>query len=266
MAVQKGIYNFTGRLGNVVGRTGPSQGQYILSEFTDKVDAQRIANDPNFVRTRENNVEFGGAAYVSKDFQRTFQDVSSIRSKNTFQRFLRIAMSIRLLDNINPRGKRSYNLNDTIALQEVIGFQLNKNHNFDQTNTISFVFNLTPTTFTFSYSSFDASSQVFPGQPGATHFRLFSLVGTMSNYIYNAPTKNYKAVDGVNDGNSIIGYSPYIDVTNPSVPADVVSSGAITPATPGATYGFVGIIFYQLVGGIFYRLYLDDAGVLQASI
>lgn len=63
MARQKGIITIEGTLGNIT--FFKSQDGYMARE-KGGVSAEKIASDPAFERTRENNAEFGRAGKASK--------------------------------------------------------------------------------------------------------------------------------------------------------------------------------------------------------
>lgn len=63
MAQQKGIIPLKGTIGNI--NFYKSKDGYLAREKTS-VNAERIANDPAFVRTRENGAEFGRAGRAGK--------------------------------------------------------------------------------------------------------------------------------------------------------------------------------------------------------
>lgn len=58
MAKQKGAHRLTGTIGELT--YYKSKNGYIVRE-TSPLSAQRLATDPAFARTRENNAEFGRA-------------------------------------------------------------------------------------------------------------------------------------------------------------------------------------------------------------
>src|SRR4051812_5812842 len=66
MAKQKGIIKLKGSLGGI---TFYQRNGQDLTRETSGPTKHKIANDPNFIRTRENNQEFGGAASIGKAFR-----------------------------------------------------------------------------------------------------------------------------------------------------------------------------------------------------
>ena len=64
MARQRGIIKLQGQMGGV--SFYKSQQDGFLAREKGGVDADRIKNDPNFERTRENGAEFGRAGAAGK--------------------------------------------------------------------------------------------------------------------------------------------------------------------------------------------------------
>ena len=72
MSKQKGLIKLVGNIGGVSFYT--SNGEY-LARMAGGPTKERIQSDPNFVRTRENNAEFGGAARVGKALRTSLSGV-----------------------------------------------------------------------------------------------------------------------------------------------------------------------------------------------
>lgn len=63
MANQKGILKLEGTMG---GMTFYKKGGQFLVKEKSSISADKIANDPAFARTRENNAEFGATGISGK--------------------------------------------------------------------------------------------------------------------------------------------------------------------------------------------------------
>src|ERR1051325_10753698 len=72
MAKQKGILPIEGTLGNIT--FFKSKDGYMAKQKSE-VSADKIANDPAFQRTRENNAEFGRAGKGGKLLRTAFRPV-----------------------------------------------------------------------------------------------------------------------------------------------------------------------------------------------
>lgn len=82
MARQKGIIKLKGKIGDI--SFYKTQDGHLARE-KGGVDGERIANDPAFVRTRENGAEFGSSANSGKtlrDSIRTMMMTASCTSSN----------------------------------------------------------------------------------------------------------------------------------------------------------------------------------------
>lgn len=122
MAKQKGIIPLKGTIGNIT--FYKSKDGYLARE-KGGVDANRIATDPAFQRTRENGAEFGRAGSGSKVLRTSLRNVlqQSADSKMT-SRLTREMMKVIKADTINPRGSRNIIDGDVELLT---GFEFNEN-------------------------------------------------------------------------------------------------------------------------------------------
>jgi hypothetical protein len=120
MARQKGIVTLEGTLGSIT--FFKSQDGYMARE-KGGVSADRIANDPAFERTRENNAEFGRAGKATKLLKNVFRPIiqnasdSRMISRLTAQMFAVIQQ-----DAVNTRGQRNVIDGEAALLQ---GFDFN---------------------------------------------------------------------------------------------------------------------------------------------
>ena len=107
MSKQKGLIKLVGTIGGVTFYN--SDGEY-LARMAGGPSKERIQNDPNFVRTRENNVEFGGAAKVGKAFRTALSGVlQTMAGRRLTGQLTKLFKSINL-KGIGVRGKRPFTL------------------------------------------------------------------------------------------------------------------------------------------------------------
>src|SRR6185295_13657509 len=72
------------------------------------VSADKIKNDPNFVRVRENNEEFGNSAQGGKNLRDTVHVLTkAARDPRMISRLSKRMHDILLLDTTSVRGKRN---------------------------------------------------------------------------------------------------------------------------------------------------------------
>jgi hypothetical protein len=92
------------------------------------VSKSRIANDPNFARTRENGSEFGYAAKAGKFMRDSLRTMLMTASDNRVTSRLTQMMSVlRTYDTTSPRGERNAGdgLTDPAAKALLQGFEFN---------------------------------------------------------------------------------------------------------------------------------------------
>jgi len=102
MAKLNGILKIEGTIGNMT--FYKNDGKYLVKEKSS-ISADRIANDPKFARTRENNAEFGFAGSsgkVLRDSLRVLMGNASDRYVTS--RVTQLMKQILNLDAVNVRG------------------------------------------------------------------------------------------------------------------------------------------------------------------
>ncbi len=92
------------------------------------VSKARIATDPNFLRTRENNFEFGSAASAGKLLRSAVRSLMMVASDNRVtSRVTKLMTLIKEYDTTSARGARNVGvaISATAAKAEMIGFNFN---------------------------------------------------------------------------------------------------------------------------------------------
>jgi hypothetical protein len=126
MARQKGIIKLKGKIGDI--SFYKTQDGHLARE-KGGVDASRIANDPAFVRTRENGAEFGSSAGSGKVLRTAIYAMLQTASDNrVVSRLTKVMTGIKNLDATSVRGLR--NVGVAIALPAAKA--LLKNFNFNK--------------------------------------------------------------------------------------------------------------------------------------
>ena len=226
-----------------------------------EINRQRILTDPAFARTRENMVEFGGAATAGKAFRAVFAVVLKVMA-DSYMGARANAIIKRILNlGTGPRGQREINM-------EGNGYLL-KGFDFNTTpfTSIFFAPNTAPTVSagrdSLSWTVADFNTQAFVRAPeGATHFKLVLAGGYLSNYqyqmmmgLYEPENPNVNAIGGVSYSDAIpLGGMVGADTT---LTLDLSSVGTV-PVT-SILLGAVGIVFYQQVNADFYELAQNNA-------
>jgi hypothetical protein len=120
MARQRGIIKLEGSIGDI--NFYRSKDGYFARE-SSRLDANRIATDPKFKRTRENNAEFTTAAYAAK-LLRNAAGILLMDSRDgtVHRRLFREMMKVVKADATSTRGQRNVVDGETELLQ---GFEFN---------------------------------------------------------------------------------------------------------------------------------------------
>lgn len=125
MARQKGIIKLKGKIGDL--SFYKTQDGHLARE-KGGVDATRIANDPAFIRTRENGAEFGSAATSGKILRDALRTMLLTASDNRVtSRLTKVMTDIKNLDTTSVRGERSVGVAITQANAKALlkGFNFN---------------------------------------------------------------------------------------------------------------------------------------------
>ena len=202
------------------------------------VSADRIANDPNFQRTRENGSEFGSSATAGKVLRNAVRNLMMNASDNRVtSRLTQVMTVIKNYDTTSARGERTV----AIGIADPAALALLKDFDFNDKAILSGVlfapFIVTPATGEIAIPAFVPLNDIaYPG--GATHVNLKAA---------------YANVDFTNEI-SAIEYSPVtnlpIDGTN--TPVSLVPAGV--PAGAGTKFYLLLLEFFQEVNGVQYPL------------
>jgi hypothetical protein len=168
MARQKSIIALEGTLGNIT--FFKSQDGYMARE-KGGVTADKIANDPAFERTRENNAEFARAGKAAKVLRTAFRPViqnasdSRMTSRLTAQMFAVIKQ-----DTVNTRGQRNVIDGEAMLLQ---GFDFNNHGKLSTTIFAPYTVTLDRVTgnVAIDIPSF-VPNQMITAPAGTTHFKV----------------------------------------------------------------------------------------------
>lgn len=257
MSKQKGVIKLVGNIGGM--SFYASNGEY-LARTAGGPSKERIATGANFVRTRENNAEFGGSAKVGKAFRTALSSVIQTMGGSTLT-----ASLTKLFKSINARasgvrGQRPIALSTNKT--QAKGLELNDKISF--TSVFNAPFTVSTDTdrveVTFTIPSFIPTN--FINAPaGATGFRMSAAVGWLSDYSYDEGVKSYEP--DVPDQNSL-GITSYSTIqplgnTGTSITLTAVAPDGLVPASEVSVLACLGIEFYQKVDGVDYLLAQGNA-------
>jgi hypothetical protein len=131
MAEQKGILKIEGTMGNMT--FYKKDGVYLVKEKSS-VSTDKIANDPNYERTRENNAEFGLAGSTGKFLKDALRSLM-LDASDTYvtSRVTQMMMAELGLDTTSARGDRQ----PSIGLATPDGKALLNGFNFNANSVLS---------------------------------------------------------------------------------------------------------------------------------
>jgi len=202
------------------------------------VSANRIASDPNFQRTRENNSEFGSMAQAGKLLRNVVRTLMMTASDGRVTARLTQLMSIiKNLDTTSVRGSRSVGVGiaDPLALAQL------KNFNFNISAILSSIlykpYVVTPATGVIDITGLVPVNDIaFPS--GATHL---SIRGA------------FAVIDFANNTSEI----EYTNVENLPIDGTVTTvtlTPAAVPKSAGTKMFLLAIEFFQEVNGVQYSM------------
>jgi len=254
MARQTGHIKYNGTLGEVrhykiKGMTGDFAG------LKGGATGEQIKTGASFVRTRENNNEFGGCATVGKAIRAGQSQLMKQMSDPQFTgRLTGIVKKINLEDQSEARGVRAILI--TAVPQHLIGLNFNRNNTVEGSFTGKFetAANAERNSVTLTVEEFKPLEQL-KVPAGATHFRFVNSISVISDYAYNSLTKVYEPIEPALNELSKVTYSDYIEIVpgeNPEVSIVSALSGTPVMTENVSLLSCVGIEFSQKAGAEYY--------------
>ena len=177
MAKQTGIIKLKGTIGDI---SFYKSADGHLARSKGGVDKNRIANDPAFQRTRENDSEFGRAGKGGKVIRNAIRALlQNAKDKRVVSRLTKILVAVTKTDPVNERGLRTIEDGDMNTLQ---GFEFNANGKLGSTL-------FTPYTTTLDRAAGDVTASMLPFAPtvriaapgGTKHYKI--VMGATANSI-----------------------------------------------------------------------------------
>lgn len=192
MATQNGIIKIKGTIGDLTFYR--SKDGHMVREKTS-VNADRIANDPAFSRTRENGKEFGAACKAGKLLRNAIKPLlQSAKDSRVTSRLSKEMMKVIKADATSTRGER--NVIDG-ELELLTGFDFNLAAKLGATLYAPFAATIDRVTgnVVLNIPSF-TPAQMISGPAGATHFAIVSAAGEIdfTNMVYDNSILNTAAL------------------------------------------------------------------------
>ena len=235
MARQKGIIKLDGTIGDIT--FYKSQDGYLARE-KGGVSADRIANDPNFQRTRENGEEFGRAGKAGKMLRTSIRGLlQNVADGRMVGRLTQEMVKVLQADVTSVRGKRNIIDGEAELLE---GFEFNIRSKLGTTLFAPFtaVIDRVAGTLNVVVASFIPINMVAaPG--GSTHFKLMSAGA---------------AVDFENETFEVDTNETAQMPLNSIATAVINLSNSVTANSTNPLFLALGIEFYQEVNGVKYSL------------
>ena len=235
MAKQTGIIKLKGKIGDLsFYKTKDGH----LAREKGGVEADRIKNDPAFIRTRENGVEFGASAGSGKLTRDSLRPIAMNASDNrVVARMTKLMTQIKNLDTTSVRGKRTVGVAMVGAPAKALlkGFEFNKNALLSSILYKPYAVNTTTGVITVA-GLVPVNDVVFP--PGATHI---SLTGCYGNIHY---------ATGVND----VKLTNVVNLPIDATPTAVTLTPTAVPTGTGVKVFLLRVEFFQIINGVQYSL------------
>jgi hypothetical protein len=235
MAQQKGIIPLKGTIGNIT--FYKSKDGYLARE-KGSLNAERIATDPAFQRTRENGAEFGRAGKAGKVLRTALRSLlQNISDSRMIARMTREMMKVIKADATNPRGYRNVIDGEAELLKQ---FEFNANSKLGTTLYAPYTASINRVTgeLTVSLQSFVPANMI-AAPAGASHFKIVSAGAEIDfeteDYVVDVKSTNDLPWD--NAGTAII------NLVN-----------AVTANSTKPLFLVLGVEFYQEVNGTLYPL------------
>jgi len=235
MAKQKGILKIEGTMSNMT--FYKKDGQYLVKEKSS-ISADKIANDPAFARTRENNAEFAAAASSGKLLRDSLRSMMLNASDPlVVSRATNLMYNEMKLDAGSPRGLRK----PANGLALPTGKALLKGFNFNIDSLLSGKlfkpYTVNTATGVITLTGLVPQTDIaFP--TGASHI---SLTGAMGNINFASGVWDVKLTNVQN-------------VPINAAPITVTLTPTAVPAGTGIKVHLIKIEFFQLLNGVQYPL------------
>ena len=252
MSKQKGIIKLVGNIG---GLSFYASGGEFLARTAGGPTKEQIATGTNFIRTRENNKEFGGSAKVSKSLRTALSGVLQVMGSGDLTSRL-----TSIFKKINSkaggiRGQRPIQLTDNKELLQ--GLELNSKLSFTSVFNAPFAVSINEdrTEATISVPNFIPANFV-SAPAGASGFRLVIALGTLSDYSFDEGILSYEPDAPEFNGLGVVSYTAITPLNNTAVALNLTASvpDGLIPSTDVSVVVGLGIEFYQKVNAVDYLL------------
>lgn len=235
MAKQRGIIKLEGTISDI---TFVKTADGYLAKEKTHISKERIASDPSFQRTRENNAEFGRAGKATKTLRKAVRTLlQNAKDSRVTSRLTTEMMKVVKADTTNPRGMR--NVIDGEA-ELLLGFDFNVNAKLSTTIYAPYTTAIDRVAGSLSITApsfIPAESIAAPA--GTTHFKIVSMGAEV----------DFEEETFITD-NKETGVLPW----DSTATAAVNLVNAVTANSTHPLFLLLGIQFFQQVNGVNYPL------------
>jgi len=235
MAKLKGPLKIKGTIGDIT--FSKTEDGYIAKEKTS-IDGKRIASDPAFQRTRENNAEFGRAGKAGKVLRNAIRTLlQNAKDKRVTSRLTTEMMRVVKADTTSPRGLRNVIDGEAELLQ---GFDFNINAKLATSIYAPYttVIDRVAGTLTVAVPAFIPAERI-AAPAGTTHFNIVSMGAEV----------DFENETFITDSKES-GILPW----DASATAAINLANAVTANSTHPLFLLLGIQFFQQVNGTNYPL------------
>lgn len=258
MSRQTGLIRLDGKIGGIsFYRAGGSD----FARTAGGPTKERIENDPAFIRTRENNKEFGGSASAAKSLRLSLATVIQTMADGRLSARLTKVFKEINTKGTGVRGQRPIAVSGNKIV--LTNMELNNRLSFSSVFNAPFAAanNTARIQGTITIANFLPSAFIV-APAGATHFRLVTAIGVVSDFAFNTTTLAYEPTDPVLSTLGAVAYGATTDLSS-TAPVNF-SLVAALPGTPTMTatasvVQCLGIEFFQRVGTVDYLLAQGNA-------
>src|SRR5690606_19930347 len=230
-----GVIKLKGTIGDI---TFYKSNDGYLAREKGGVDANRIAKDPAFQRTRENGAEFGRAGKSGRLLRTALKPYfKNYADARMVSRLTQVMMKVIQADQVSERGKRNVIDGEAVLLT---GFEFNIRGKLSNTFYSPYTVLIDRVTgkMNLNVSPF-VSENLISAPGGSTHFKIISVAAEID---FNEGTF---VVDKVE--------SNILPLTNIETPA-IEQECSITPDSVHPLFFVLGIEFYQEINDEMYPL------------
>lgn len=204
-------------------------------------NGEAIRKKPSMVRVRENGTEFGSCSRIKSAMRHALMPFFHINKNGDLHgRMMKLFNEIKVLDSVSIRGQRKVGVGLGTPMGELLlrSFQFTPKRNVSETLGVGGVYN--PGDYSYTVQHFSIGRVSFP--QGATHMEV-----KLGVLVFDFETQTNRLFMGV----------PLVIGRNFEGDGFTLGPEEV-PVGEGFQLVFVGVCFYQEVGGIRYALKGED--------